>query len=126
LTDSEGTSCIQDIESSISDFINAFEEWENQSYDSSVSYLKNGLINTVDILSGACSYAQQSWWSDIMSACKAAISYFDPEIIAAYKIIVNGVNIYDDFSDMMNSCSDEVADYVTCGADLGNIVCIVH
>jgi hypothetical protein len=38
---------------------------------------------------------------------------------------VNGVDIYDDYSGMMQSCSDDVANYVGCGAYLGDMVCAI-
>ena len=115
-------SCIQDIESSIGDFIQAFESWEAQQYQASFDALKDGLVNTVEVLSNACQYQSQTLWGTVVGYFKKAIGYFFPEELAAYQLVVNGVNLYDNFACMMDKCSDGVEDYVGCGVCLGDIV----
>jgi len=119
--DMYSTSCISSVEDSVDDLVYAFEDWEAENYDRSFSDLTQGLISVARAYL-ACTGQDEGFWDKVKDYFEDVIKVFVPEVVDAYEIIVNGVNVYHDFAGMMHSCNDDVADYITCGADLGDMV----
>lgn len=120
IQDTVNVGCIIDIVDSVEDLISAFEDWQNGQYQNASNYLGSGISDVENGLY-TCSGAG-NWWDDVMNVIKTVVSVYAPEVVAAYEIIVEGVNIYEDFAGMMTDCSDQTQDYIDCGVNLGNLI----
>eukprot|EP01114_Cavostelium_apophysatum_P013468 TRINITY_DN326_c0_g1_i1.p1 TRINITY_DN326_c0_g1~~TRINITY_DN326_c0_g1_i1.p1 ORF type:complete len:220 (+),score=40.96 TRINITY_DN326_c0_g1_i1:48-707(+) len=119
--------CLGDITTTLEELINAFVQWENSEYTAAMTSLTESLQVIVSSMSD-CDQSD-SMWQTIFGYFKEVMEFFFPEvryIEGIYEIMVEGVNIYDDFSNMMNYCSDDVADYINCGVSLGDMILQVY
>jgi len=114
------TECLQNIESSVMDFVNALNDFDAQYYERVKTDLENGIQDVISALL-YCN-GGTSIWDEIIHTLKEVATVFFPEVVAAYELVINGVDIIDDFEGMLNYCSDDVQDYIDCGADLGDII----
>jgi hypothetical protein len=119
--DMYSTDCIVEIEQSITDLVTAFEDWEAQDYSDAGLNLKQGLVDVYNAYT-ACTGQNEGFWDRVVGYFKDVIEAFAPEVVAAYEIVVHGVNVYEDFKAMMYDCSDGVQDYIDCGGALGDMV----
>eukprot|EP01119_Soliformovum_irregulare_P009433 TRINITY_DN22744_c0_g1_i1.p1 TRINITY_DN22744_c0_g1~~TRINITY_DN22744_c0_g1_i1.p1 ORF type:complete len:226 (-),score=33.34 TRINITY_DN22744_c0_g1_i1:52-729(-) len=122
--DNINVNCLLDFVGTVDDLIDSFTYWQSNDTSESMVSLKNVLK---DVLQGIqdCDKSE-SWWDQVVGYFKTVIASFFPEVYGAYEILVQGVNIYDDFAGMMNDCSDGAQDYIDCGVNLGNLVNTVY
>eukprot|EP01089_Gocevia_fonbrunei_P015460 TRINITY_DN4528_c0_g1_i1.p1 TRINITY_DN4528_c0_g1~~TRINITY_DN4528_c0_g1_i1.p1 ORF type:complete len:126 (+),score=26.11 TRINITY_DN4528_c0_g1_i1:314-691(+) len=112
--------CLENVEGACTALVNSFEYWESQDYSDAAKYLGVGMS---DVYSSFSSCTEGSLWGYVKKAVKTAIAVFVPEVVAAYTIMVNGVNVYEDFSKMMDSCREQ--DYIDCGSALGDMIYVI-
>lgn len=129
-------SCLRDIGATFEDLFQALTIWDNagssaDAKSAAMPHLKSAVNDLSAAFKDCAAVAKESFWDRIWGWIKDAIAVFFPEVKAiemAYEILVNGVDLFEDFDDMLTVCnidSPEV-DFIACGSDMGDITARVY
>lgn len=125
-TDLQEVQCLLQIDHGASDIDAALNE--SGDYPGSNQALSAAVSDMSSVIQ-QCEEMDQSWWQDIESIVEDVIDVLCPQcafVIDATEYVIAGMDVFENVDGMLNSCSEDVQDYIDCGADFGNILDAVY
>jgi hypothetical protein len=112
----------------VSDIYNALDAWNGGDNITALADLASGLSSISTVVSSCAQAAGSggSFWDDVVDAVEDVISYLCAEcgvIMEDATLVINGVEIIDDWVTMYQDCSaGDDDDIVSCGAAFGDSI----